>query len=79
MHGPPQTGRSWHRLVHRAFDALEGRWNAPAMRRAMSTGLIVAFLASIGLIELSRLGVLPTIFGHPMPRNPISAFLAADG
>jgi hypothetical protein len=55
------------------FDTLEALWERPVTRRWLTRGLISAFLLSIGLIELSRQGLLPTVFGHPLPTNHFQA------
>jgi hypothetical protein len=65
--------RTIESLTTSAFDALEARWHAATTRRLVARLLIGAFLASVGLIELSRLEMLPEVFGHPMPTNHFHA------
>ncbi|MGC6489108.1 MAG: hypothetical protein ACON4Z_15780 [Planctomycetota bacterium] len=61
-------------LIHeRLFEGLRSRWQRPETRRAIGLSLVIAFFASLGCIELSRLGVLPTLFGKPLPTNHLAA------
>lgn len=61
------------RTSARLFDALEHRWKTALTRRVLARCLTAAFLVSVILIELSRLGWLPHILGHPMPTNHFHA------
>ena len=61
-------------LLHeRLFEGLRSRWQRPETRRAIGLSLVAAFFVSIGCIELSRQGILPTLFGKPLPTNHLAA------
>jgi hypothetical protein len=61
------------RRHERLFDRLAERWESPRARRAMAWFTVAAFLFSLASIELSRLGILPSILGHPLPTNHLAA------
>lgn len=60
-------------LHARLFDGLLERWESPTARRASAWVLVGAFFVSILCIELARLGVLPRLFGQPLPTNHLAA------
>jgi hypothetical protein len=47
------------RLASQLFNGIAGRWHRSATQRGVATGLVLAFLATILVIEASRLGLLP--------------------
>ncbi|MEO0650796.1 MAG: hypothetical protein AAFZ65_08960 [Planctomycetota bacterium] len=57
----------------RLFDRLLACWESAVTRRASAWLLVAAFFLSIVSIELSRLGLLPTLFGKPLPTNHLAA------
>jgi hypothetical protein len=59
----------------RLFDALERGWESPRAKRAVGTLLVGCFAASLVLIELQRLGVLPDGLRG---RIPVRHFYAVD-
>ena len=61
------------RAIGHAFNAIHGAWDRMATRRLVARSLIGAFLASLLLIELARLGIAPTFFGITMPTNHLHA------
>ena len=50
---------SLQRRIAHVYDLLEARWESQTTERHIATTLIVSFFLSLGLIELSRLGLLP--------------------
>ncbi|MEM6673312.1 MAG: hypothetical protein AAF726_10750 [Planctomycetota bacterium] len=61
------------RLHVRVFDELRERWERPTTRRAIGWALVLAFFVSIVAIELSRLGLVTSFFGRPLPTNHLAA------
>jgi hypothetical protein len=61
------------RLSSGLFDKLEARWELSSTRRLIASALVLAFLSSVFLIELSRLGWLTSVFGYRMPTNHLHA------
>lgn len=59
--------------VDRLFDAIELRWEGPALRRFLGSALAVIFVVAIGVIELNRLGVLPAPLAYRLPTNHLIA------
>jgi len=57
----------------RIFEALRAVWHRPSTRRGIGRALIGAFFLSIVSIELSRQGLLPELFGKPIPTNHLAA------
>jgi hypothetical protein len=61
-----------HMLVA-AFDWLDRRWESHRVRRAVSAGLVAAFLLALAAIELGRQGLLPAHLAAAMPRSHFAA------
>ncbi|GAB4426847.1 MAG: hypothetical protein Kow0031_06710 [Anaerolineae bacterium] len=59
--------------IDRLFDAIEIRWEGPALRRFLGSALAIIFVAAIGVIELNRLGVLPAGLAERLPTNHLIA------
>jgi hypothetical protein len=59
--------------VDRLFDAIEHRWEGPALRRFLGSALAIIFVAAIGIIELNRLGLLPAPLAERLPTNHLIA------
>lgn len=57
----------------RLYDALRERWEAPSTRRWTAWSLVGAMFLSVASIELARLGILPSLLGHPLPTNHLAA------
>lgn len=61
----------------RLFDRLEALWEGAAVQRSLATVLVGAFLASIAVIEINRLGWLPEPFAGRLPTNHLAAIYVA--
>ena len=61
----------------KVFDRLERAWEGAAVQRSLGTGLVAAFLASIAVIELNRLGWLPQPLAGRLPANHLAAIYVA--
>lgn len=59
------------------FDGLDRRWESPAVQRRLGTALVLTFVASIGVIELNRLGLLPEGIGRGLSTNHLTAIYIA--
>jgi hypothetical protein len=55
--------------AHRAFAWLQTRWERRGTQRGLATGLVLAFLGAIVLIELQRRGWLPNAVAWWVPTN----------
>lgn len=62
-------GRLLVRGACRAFDWIEARWEAPKVRRATGTVLIVTFVVVLLTVELGRRGQLPAELSRIMPQS----------
>lgn len=56
-------------LTNPIFDEIEHLWEGPQGQRFLGTTLVVSYLISIGIIELNRLGFLPTPINDFVPTN----------
>lgn len=77
--GPERRSLS-SRLVRRGarvFDRLHSAWEGHAAHRRIGTVLVVVFLASIAVIELNRLGLLPASIADGMTTNHLGAIYVA--
>jgi hypothetical protein len=59
------------------FDRLEAWWEGAALQRTLATVLVVAFLASIAVIEANRLGWIGGAVGARLPTNHLAAIYVA--
>lgn len=71
-------------LIHRGlrlstgvFDRLEARWEGTPVQRGVGTALVFAFLASIAIIEVNRLGWMPQPLAGRLPTNHLAAIYVA--
>lgn len=55
------------------FDALHGRWVDVGTRRTLGTGLVLAFVGALAVIELNRQGFLPAPLAGILPTNHFAA------
>ncbi len=60
----------WH---ERIFETLKAVWQRPETRRGIGRVLILAFVASVGCIELARQGWVTEVLGRPLPTNHLAA------
>jgi len=51
------------------FDVLQSRWQSPRTQRRVGSVLVVAFLATLALIEVNRRGWLPASLSSQIPTN----------
>ena len=61
-------GRVTHALAA-PFDVLQSRWQSSRTQRRVGSVLVVAFLASLALIEVNRRGWLPASLSSQVPTN----------
>lgn len=67
------------RLVTRAFDALEARWESQRSLHLLGSLLVAVFLGALALIELNRHGLLGAVLGEPLAHAlPLSHFRAVE-
>lgn len=55
------------------FDVLHGRWEDVQTRRSLGTGLVLAFVGALVVIELNRQGLLPAPLDGILPTNHFAA------
>ncbi|MDF1501751.1 hypothetical protein [Roseisolibacter sp. H3M3-2] len=65
------------RAAVRAFDRLEGWWEAPATQRGAGKALVATFVAALVAIELGRRGWVPAGAAARLPRSHFGAVVAA--
>ena len=66
--------RTLLRLSRHWFDRLDNLREGPGARRVLATGLIIAFVAGLVVIELNRQGWLPAPLAGRLPTNHFHAF-----
>jgi hypothetical protein len=59
------------------FDRLEARWEGMPVQRGVGTALVFAFLLSIAIIEVNRLGLMPQPLAGRLPTNHLAAIYVA--
>ena len=63
--------------INTTFDSLESFWNRSVTRKRAGSALVCAYLASLAVIELNRLGLVPGAVAHTIPVSHFSAVRSA--